>query len=346
MINHPFALFYHLKENQISYYEGKGNQKISVLSYEGELSELHLKKKALYKKRDSNKFSSFFKIMEKLYIPDFETYKRKFDELYEELYRGNLYQANLTFPFKFKVRPCFSDIDEFINLFSSLPLSALAHVIGNDQKIHISNTPECLFEYHKREHELVSYPIKGTIKSDSSQNPKETYDELVSHEKDEGELYMISDLVRNDLSRVQKTISYVVFKKKPLYVPGLIHHYSVIKTYLNKDSSIAPADILSSLFPGGSITGAPKIASMRYLKQLELEPRGFYCGSTLLETKNKLTASINIRSATFDLQTNELTLNAGGGITLKSNAQSEYLEMCHKFESLFYLLTKTNLSNL
>ena len=93
------------------------------------------------------------------------------------------------------------------------------------------------------------------------------------------------------------------------------------------------------MFPGGSITGAPKKRVMSILHKLEKKPRGFYCGSTLLLTPKKAQASINIRSAIFDLKTQELSYKAGGGITLLSTAQNEFLEMTYKRDSFIKLLT-------
>ncbi|MDC1175497.1 chorismate-binding protein, partial [Bacteriovoracaceae bacterium] len=89
----------------------------------------------------------------------------------------------------------------------------------------------------------------------------------------------------------------------------------------------------SSLFPGGSITGAPKKRVMKILNSIEHSSRQFYCGSTFLNYGGVRSASINIRSAMIDVTTKKLTYHAGGGITVKSSVEGEYEEMLSKVQS-------------
>ncbi|MFZ8934302.1 MAG: chorismate-binding protein, partial [Bacteriovoracaceae bacterium] len=89
--------------------------------------------------------------------------------------------------------------------------------------------------------------------------------------------------------------------------------------------------------PGGSVTGAPKKRVLDILRQLESRDRGFYCGSTILLYKNAIAASINIRSAEIDLESNIMSYSSGGGITLLSKSSLEYKEMYKKLESFTQL---------
>ena len=99
--------------------------------------------------------------------------------------------------------------------------------------------------------------------------------------------------------------------------------------------------VIEKIFPGGSITGAPKLRAMRLIHKLEKRPRGFYCGSTIILFKNMKSASINIRSSEIDFSPNKRTLlyQAGGGITLLSSVDEEYKEMTYKHDSFMRTLT-------
>jgi len=92
---------------------------------------------------------------------------------------------------------------------------------------------------------------------------------------------MICDLLRNDLSSIEDPVSKVVLKKMPLLVPSLLHQCSRIEVELS--SRVSVGRVVEKMFPGGSVTGAPKKRVMDILSDLEQRRRGFYCGSTLIE---------------------------------------------------------------
>jgi anthranilate/para-aminobenzoate synthase component I len=118
-------------------------------------------------------------------------------------------------------------------------------------------------------------------------------------------------------------------------VPGLIHQYSLITSKLNRKISLH--ETISSLFPGGSITGAPKKKVMEIISETERFQRSFYCGTTVLCYQDKKVASINIRSATINLEERIWQYGAGGGITLLSKAHIEFQEMESKVQSFLSL---------
>ena len=148
---------------------------------------------------------------------------------------------------------------------------------------------------------------------------------------------MITDLLRNDLSRIELPKAYVSEKKIFKKVPGLIHQCSKINIELS--AKVTLWKVIEKIFPGGSITGAPKVRAMKLIHHLEKRDRGFYCGSTMIFFGPMKSASINIRAGVFDFNNHSLLYQAGGGITLESNADDEFSEMTYKCESFIDTLT-------
>lgn len=270
----------------------------------------------------------------------YNDYRAAFKKGYEHLIEGNCYQLNLTYPFLFNLKNC-SNYEGFLSALWKDPTKrgAYAHStwIPSLKKLYASNSPECLFQLHrKKEHfKLSTMPIKGSMKIDG--DAKEAWRKLRESKKDKGELNMITDLLRNDLSRIEKPISTVRKKYVPLKVPGIIHQYSILDVKLSY--KITLLNIIKALFPGGSITGAPKKRVFQILNSLEKNRRGFYCGSTVLLYKDLMASSINIRSATVDFKTQSMEYGAGGAVTLLSNSRDEYDEMNLKKKSFTQLLS-------
>lgn len=271
-----------------------------------------------------------------LQVPSMESYAHAFERIREELLAGNCYQVNLTAPFYLSwdqhhrpsdfIRTLWQDEDR---------VGAYAHAtwMSTMGKLILSNSPECLVQRRTgaSQLELFSMPIKGTLPLKSEAELAQIWGEMRGSRKEESELNMITDLVRNDLSKVARPRARVVAKQLPLQVPGLLHQYSVVSCPM--PGEVTWGRILECLFPGGSVTGAPKKRVMALIHQLEAEPRGLYCGSTLLAFRGTLAASINIRTAEIDMSAREMKYGAGGGITLRSTVESEFEEMMRKTES-------------
>ncbi len=264
--------------------------------------------------------------------PSWSEYKGAFEYVQEKLLSGDCYQVNLTYPYDFETEEVYDPRDLADFLFSRPGVSAYAHATYWGEKFILSNSPECLFEYSQG---IVSTrPIKGTmaIKGDW----KKAWEELLRTRKEESELIMITDLLKNDLNRLSSPSAKVRKLRAPLLVPGLIHQYSLITVKLKEKVSLYKT--LCSLFPGGSITGAPKKKVMEIIEQVERYDRGIYCGSTILLWKKRKSASINIRTAEVDLMERIWRVGAGGGVTLLSSPVAEFQEMESKVKSFLTLL--------
>ena len=147
---------------------------------------------------------------------------------------------------------------------------------------------------------------------------------------------MITDLLKNDLNRLDTPSAEVRKLRAPLLVPGLLHQYSLISLKLKNEISVSTT--MRALFPGGSITGAPKKRVMGIIADVERYNRGIYCGSTLLCIGNNKVANINIRTASINIEERIWRYGAGGGITLLSRPVDEFKEMEDKVSSFLKLL--------
>ena len=272
--------------------------------------------------------------------PLFSDYKKQFEEVYRHLLNGDCYQINLTHPFEYFYEKTHSSDDWLNHFFSSEKISPYAHAtyIQDSEQLILSNSPECLVQKSQRGDEIFTMPIKGTIRFKDNNESLKIWNTLKNSIKDENELFMITDLLRNDLNFLSGGKSCVRALKKPLHVPGLLHQYSVISAPLKPFQDLYST--LLGIFPGGSITGAPKKRVMEYIHQIEMNPRGLYCGSTLLMYEKFCGLNINIRTADISLLDRHLKLGAGGGVTLKSKPSEEFLEMKFKAESFLTLFSR------
>jgi len=244
------------------------------------------------------------------------------------IYAGDVFQANLS------QRLLFPATDSPAALYRRLrhrnPANFSAYFDAGAMVI-ASASPERFLQV--RGDHVQTRPIKGT--RPRSADPAEDAQrkrELAMSVKDRAENVMIVDLLRNDLSKVSRPGSVVVDDLFRLETAEFVHHLvSVISSRL--DSRKTPLDLLQAAFPGGSVTGAPKVRAMEIIAELEPTVRGPYCGCLgYLGFDSSMDTSILIR--TFTCARGWLQFPVGGGIVSRSDPQKEYEETLHKAEGL------------
>ncbi|GAL05105.1 para-aminobenzoate synthase aminase component [Photobacterium aphoticum] len=157
-------------------------------------------------------------------------------------------------------------------------------------------------------------------------------DQLRTTEKDQAENLMIVDLLRNDIGRVAKPGTVSVPKLFDVESFPAVHH--LVSTVVGElDSQYSPTDLLRACFPGGSITGAPKIRAMQIIEELEPHRRSVYCGSIgYISRCGQMDTSITIRTLIAHQQ--QIHAWAGGGLVADSQADSEYQETLDKLSRI------------
>ncbi len=186
--------------------------------------------------------------------------------------------------------------------------------------------------------EVEARPIKGTRpRGSSSAEDRILMEELLASAKDRAENIMIVDLLRNDLGRVCRYGTVRVPALCRLETYQYVHHLvSEVRGRLR--DGLGPIDLLRAAFPGGSVTGAPKIRAMEIIAELEPTARGPYCGSlAYLGFDGSMDSSILIR--TFTIGRGWVQFPVGGGIVADSDPQREYDETLHKAEGMIRALS-------
>lgn len=199
----------------------------------------------------------------------------------------------------------------------------------------LSCSPELFIEFNQQQ--LITRPIKGTMpRFDDPELDAASKQKLKASEKDQAENVMIVDLLRNDLSVYAETGSVKTNKLFEIESFNQVHHMvSEIEATLKPD--VNPFEVLMSALPGGSITGAPKIRAMQIIEELEGAPRGAYCGS-LGYFNFDGSGRWNILIRSIQKFQDELSVWAGGGITIASDCDAEYQECFDKVSAMLDLL--------
>jgi para-aminobenzoate synthetase component 1 len=180
-------------------------------------------------------------------------------------------------------------------------------------------------------------PIKGTRPRGKDKDiNKKMKEELLSSKKDDAELAMIVDLERNDLGRVCNYNTVKVTEKKKLEEhPTVYHLVATVEGELH--SRYDAIDLIKATFPGGSITGAPKVRAMQIIDELEPTKRSVYTGAMGYLSFNG-NIDLNIAIRTFLVKDDHIFFQVGGGIVADSNPEDEYQETLHKARALIETL--------
>ncbi len=249
-------------------------------------------------------------------------YQEAVQKVKDYIFAGDIFQANMTRRFEALLPEDISAFDLFMAICQVNPAPFSAYLHWPELSI-ISASPERFLSVNE---ELVeTKPIKGTRRRGST--PKEDYQiaqELMTCEKDRAENLMIVDLMRNDLSKVCEPHSVQVPKLLALESYATVHHLvSTVTGRLKPQCDVI--DLLKATFPGGSITGTPKIRAMEIISELEQVPRGVYCGAVgYIGFDGNMDTNIAIRTYTKIGQ--RLIFNAGGGVVADSNPREEFEE--------------------
>ncbi len=266
----------------------------------------------------------------------FEQYAQRFHAVQEYIQAGDCYQVNLAQRFQAGYRG-----DEWqaflrLNQANRAPFSAFLRLPNS---VLLSLSPERFLSLQQQE--IETRPIKGTLPrlSDAAADRLQA-EKLANSEKDRAENLMIVDLLRNDIGRVAEPGSVSVpqlFVVEPF--PAVHHLVSTIRARL--PATLTATDLLRACFPGGSITGAPKIRAMEIIEELEPHRRNAWCGSIgYISLCGRMDTSITIR--TLIAENHQLYCAAGGGLVADSELHAEYQETFHKVNRILPSLRDEN----
>lgn len=269
------------------------------------------------------------------------SYQNKFNQVQDYLLSGDCYQINLAQRFSAEYQG-----NEFLAYCAlrkenNAPFSAFMRF---DNSAILSLSPERFIQLSKGK--VQSKPIKGTMpRSKNTEQDKNNANILKQSSKDRAENVMIVDLLRNDISKVCKPNTVKVPTLFDIESFPAVHHLvsTVEGQLLDKYNA---NDLLREAFPGGSITGAPKIRAMEIIEQLEPHRRSVYCGSVgYISSCGRMDTSITIRTLVCETSHTASTSNkiycwAGGGLVADSTVDSEYQETYDKVEKILPILSQ------
>lgn len=257
-----------------------------------------------------------------------EEYQQAVQRVIDYIAAGDVYQVNLSQRFRV---PFHGDgFQLFRDLYARNPAPFFAFVQAGDHQV-VSTSPERFLL--RNGVNVETRPIKGTRpRGENAEEDRAMREALAGSKKDDAELSMIVDLLRNDIGKVCAAGSVKVARHKRLEAYQNVYHLvSVVEGEL--DEGRDSVDLIEAAFPGGSITGCPKVRAMEIIDELESCRRHVYCGSIgYLGFHDTMDLSIAIRTATIVNET--LSFSVGGGIVIDSDPLLEYEETLHKGRTL------------
>jgi len=264
---------------------------------------------------------------------DAEQYQQAIERIHAYIQAGDCYQVNFAQRFRAQYRGDPWAAYQALRVACPTPFAGYLSLADGDAILSLS--PERFVKVSQRQ--VETRPIKGTRPRGTTPPEDAAYaKELLASQKDRAENLMIVDLLRNDLGRTCRTGSVRVPQLFGLESYPNVHHLvSVVTGELAAEKDAL--DLLGGSFPGGSITGAPKIRSMQIIDELEPSRRSLYCGSLLyLDVRGEMDSSIAIRSLLA--QDGQISCWGGGGIVADSQWEAEYQETFTKVRVLMQTL--------
>ena len=258
-----------------------------------------------------------------------EEYKAAIEQIHHHIRQGDTYQVNYTVQLQQNLTA-----DPFA-IYNRLVVEQNAHYnafIQHDDVTIISISPELFFK--KDGDRLTTRPMKGTTNRGlTTETDLKQAQWLAQDQKNRSENMMIVDLLRNDMNRISKIGSENVKRLCQVEQYSTVWQMtSTIETQLLPNSSLS--DVFQALFPCGSITGAPKIATMEIINKVEKQPRGVYCGAIgILVPQGPSIFNVAIR--TLQMEGTKAVYGVGGGITWDSKWEAEYEETKQKAAVLY-----------
>ncbi|MDH5485030.1 MAG: aminodeoxychorismate synthase component I [Gammaproteobacteria bacterium] len=273
--------------------------------------------------------------IEPLVEDDEADYLRQFDQLKQYIMDGDVFQVNLSRAWQTTLNTPVQHASLFWHLSQNNPGPFNALLTLGEQAI-ISSSPERLVEVSDRQ--VQTRPIAGTRpRSANAADDQALLDELIAHPKERAEHIMLIDLERNDLGRICKPGTVKVDELMALESYQHVHHI-VSNVSGELTEGITPGQVIRAVFPGGTITGCPKVRCMEILAELEQAARGPYTGSLgYLNRDGSMDLNILIRTIVRDK--NKLWFRAGGGVVADSDPVHELNETRAKARGMVMALT-------
>ncbi|MFT4943800.1 MAG: para-aminobenzoate synthetase component 1 [Patiriisocius sp.] len=264
-----------------------------------------------------------------------DSYLEKVHKMLQHIKRGDIYEANFCQEF-FSEEVDLDPVAAFLKL-NDLSKPPFAAFLKLEQQYVLSASPE---RYIKKDGiQIISQPIKGTSKRSVSRvEDAALMVQLEQDPKERSENIMITDLVRNDLSRIAEKGTVVVEELCKIYTFEQVHQMiSTIRCEVS--ASIHPVEIIKKTYPMGSMTGAPKVSAMKIIEKLEDARRGIYSGAIGYFTPTgDFDFNVVIRSILYNAASQYVSFSVGGAITAKSIPEAEYEECLLKAKAMRQVL--------
>ena len=265
-----------------------------------------------------------------------ENYIVKVSKILDHIHRGDIYEANFCMEF-FAQNASINPLEKYLKLneISKAPFSVF---FKNNKHFLLSASPE---RYLKKVGEnIISQPIKGTSKRfENELEDEKSKRDLSQNPKERSENIMITDLVRNDLSRTAQKGSVHVEELCKVYSFLQVHQMiTTICSKLNPHFSVI--DVLKTTFPMGSMTGAPKISAMQIIENFEETKRGLYSGSVgYFKPNGDFDFNVVIRGILYNQGEKYVSFSVGSAITSLSIPEQEYEECLLKANAMLEVLS-------